>query len=194
MKKPRWIASAAVPVLAALALSLPVAAQAAQVQLSVAAEPESLLPGETALVTVMASYAGTDLLLGGAFSLDFDARLLEVVNVTLKAPRDIAGTTGLVETLGDAGTIAGVGFASFGGVGGSFEFATITFRALGPLGASSMTVFDADDLIYAWASESLQPVTVLGGSNTITVVPEPASMLMLLMGLGVVGRSALRRG
>jgi hypothetical protein len=169
-----------------------VAAQAAQVQLSVAAEPESLLPGETALVTVMASYTGTDLLLGGAFSLDFDARLLEVVSVTLKAPRDIAGTTGTLATNGDVGTVAGVGFASFTGVGGSFEFAAVTFRALGSQGVSTLTVTDADDLIYAWASESLQPVSVLGATDTISVVPETETMLMLLMGMGVIGLHARR--
>lgn len=188
MKKlPSIISGAA----AALALSLPLLAQAAQVQLAVLTAPNPVLPGETSVVTVQARYDGTDLLLGGAFSLDFDARLLEVVNVTLIAPRDIAGTTGSVEMAGDIGTVAGVGFASFGGVGGAFDIAAITFRAVGPLGTSPLTAFDADDLIFAWASESLQPVTVLGASNmiSVSVVPEPASLLMLLMGLGVIGLS-----
>ena len=190
MKKIRLAASAAA---AALTLSLPLLTQAAQVQLSVSTGPAPILPGETSVVTVLASYDGTDLLLGGAFSLDFDARLLEVVDVTLIAPRDIAGTTGSVKTVGDIGTIAGVGFASFGGVGGNFEFASITFRALGPPGISFVSAFDADDLIYAWASESLQPVTVLGASNTISVVPEPTSVLMLIMGLAAIGLSSRLR-
>ena len=190
MKKIRLAASAAA---AALALSLPLLTQAAQVQLSVLTEPNPVLPGETSVVTVQASYDGADLLLGGAFSLDFDARLLEVVDVTLIAPRDIAGTTGSVEMAGDIGTVAGVGFASFSGVGGTFAIAAVTFRALGPLGTSPLTAFDADDLIFAWASESLQPVTVLGASNTISVVPEPASLLMLLVGAGVIGLSTRRR-
>jgi hypothetical protein len=190
MKKLPSITSAAA---AALALSLPLLAQAAQVQLAVLTAPNPVLPGETSVVTVQGRYDGTDLLLGGAFSLDFDARLLEVVNVTLIAPRDIAGTTGSVEIAGDIGTVAGVGFASFGGVGGAFDIADITFRAVGPLGISPLTAFDADDLIFAWASESLQPVTVLGASNTISVVPEPASLLMLLVGAGVIGLSTRRR-
>jgi PEP-CTERM motif len=192
MKKIRLAASAAA---AALALSLPLLTQAAQVQLSVLTEPNPVLPGETSVVTVQASYDGTDLLLGGAFSLDFDARLLEVVDVTLIAPRDIAGTTGSVEMAGDIGTVAGVGFASFSGVGGTFEIAAVKFRAIGPLGASTLTAYDADDVIFAWASESLQPVTVLGASNAISVsvVPEPASMLMLLVGAGVIGLSTRRR-
>ncbi len=187
------IRSAAFAALAALALTLPMVAQAAQVQLSVVTEPGVIRPGETSVVTVLAGYSGTDLLLGGAFSLDFDARLLEVVDVRLDAPRDIAGTIGLVETVGDIGTIAGVGFASFSGMGGTFEFAAITFRALGPSGVSSLTAIDADDPIYAWASESLQPVTVFGATNLISVVPEPASMLMLPLGLGVIGLSIRRR-
>jgi PEP-CTERM motif len=186
MKMTRQAAYAAI---AALALSLPLLTNAAQVQLSVQAGSSSVLPGGTSVVTVSASYGGTDLLLGGAFSLDFDARLLEVVDVRLIAPRDIAGTTGSVQTAGDVGTLAGVGFASFSGVGGTFEFAAITFRALGPSGVSTLAAFDADDLIYAWASESLQPVTVLGGSNVISVVPEPASMLLMLMGVGAIALS-----
>jgi PEP-CTERM motif len=190
MKSTRQAACAAI---AAMALSLPLLTNAAQVQLSVATEPGSVLPGGMSVVTVSASYSGTDLLLGGAFSLDFDARLLEVMDVTLMAPRDIAGTIGSVQTVGDVGTLAGVGFASFSGIGGSFEFARITFRALGPTGLSPLTASDADDLIYAWASESLQPVTVLGATNVMSVVPEPASMLMMLMGVGVVALYA-RRG
>lgn len=81
--------------------------------------------------------------LGGAANLSFDPSVIQVVNVSLKAPQDIGGMTGAIDNI--LGTITGIGFASFNGVRGDFSLATVEFQGVGP-GTSQLNVTDAKDL------------------------------------------------
>lgn len=182
----------------ALALALLLPAQAmADVQIRV--NPlDSLLDLSTGVdslfIDLVGSYTGSGNLLGGAVSLSFDPSVLQVVNVTLKAPQDISGKTGVIDNA--LGTIKGIGFASFAGVSGNFNLATVEFHGVGA-GISQLNVTDANDLIYAWVNDVSGGQVVnfsgMNGSVTVAAVPEPETWAMLLAGLGLVGFSARRR-
>ena len=166
----------------AATLALPLPVLAGNVQLSFVPPADRILAyGQSTFVDVVASYDGTDVLIGGAIGVTFDASLLQVLSVVLRAPSDVAGTVGTVSTVGNVGMISPIGFASFVGVAGTFNFATIEFNAMNTPGVSALTAYDANDLIYNWASAS--PVTVLSTAGSITVVPEPATWITLAGGL-----------
>lgn len=172
---------------------LPLQCLAAIVDVEIKPLSTILSPGETTFVDLVGTYDGTDNLLGGAISLNFQADQLEVIGVTLKAPRDFGGSNGIVEISGSSGTISGIGFATFAGVTGNFSLATIEFRALGPLGDSILSAFDPGDPIYAWVNEASENVTVRSTPSliTITAVPLPASFVLMLTGMTMIGRRLL---
>lgn len=177
---------------AGLTATLPLQVLAANVQLDINPLHSTVGLNDSTFVDVTATYDGTDKLLGGAFSLSFDNSVLSLASVILKAPTDVAGSLGAVQVVGNLSTLSGVGFASFIGVGGSFSIATLEFKTLRG-GVSNLTLVDAQDPVFTWASESLTPVNVQGTLGTVSAVPEPASMALLLAGLGVVGTVASQR-
>ena len=177
---------------AGLTVTLPLQVLAANVQLDINPLHSTVGLNDSTFVDVTATYDGTDKLLGGAFSLSFDNSVLSLVNVILKAPTDVAGTLGTVQAVSNLSTLTGVGFASFVGIGGSFTIASLEFKTLRG-GVANLALVDAQDPVFTWASESLTPVKVQGTLGTISAVPEPASMALLLAGLGVVGTVASQR-
>ncbi len=177
-----------------LAVTIPMNCLAASVNISVSPSDTSILQGASTFVDLVGSYDGTDRLLGGAVSLNYRADLLEVVSVTLRAPSDVAGTTGTVTTIGSSGTVSGIGFASFVGVTGTFSIATLEFRSLGAVGISPLTAFDPGDPVYVWVNEAFDTVGVTSSPSSITVsaIPEPQALAMMLAGLIGVA-TAVRR-
>ena len=177
------------PTSLALALLLPLQALAATVTLGITPADTMLAPGGRGFVDIVGSHDGADKLLGGAFSLHFRADLLQVLDVSLKAPSDVAGSTGSVVLNGSEGLLSGVGFASFSGVTGSFTLARIEFQAIGAPGSvGALQVVDGADPVYAWANESFEAVDVLGGVGSISIsaVPEVPAACLLLAGLACV--------
>jgi hypothetical protein len=127
---------------------------------------------------------------GGAVNLSFDSNVVEVENIVLKAPKDVAWSNGIEST----GNVTGIGFASFAGVSGTFTLATVEFKGIG-LGLSPITLTNANDPTFEWANDSFESVNVLGTTGTISVsaVPEPETWAMLLSGAGLVSFVAKRR-
>jgi hypothetical protein len=170
---------------ATFVLMLPLHCLAAGVSLGVTPLTSVLAPGESTFVDLVGTYDGADRLLGGAVSLSFRADLLEVLNVTLRAPSDVAGTTGSVVLNGSDGLVSGIGFATFAGVAGTFNLARIEFRATGAGGTSPLQAFDAVDPVYAWVNESFEIVSVTSAQSEIRVseVPDVHGAATLLAGL-----------
>lgn len=174
---------------------LPLHCVAASVSLGLTPLTPVLAPGDSTFVDLVGSYDGTDRLLGGAVNLSFRADLLEVLSVVLRAPRDVAGTTGSVVLNGSDGLVSGIAFATFAGVAGTFDLARIEFRATGDGGSSPLFAFDASDPVYAWINESFESVDVTSALSEIRVsaVPEAGGAATLLAGLMLLASVAYRR-
>lgn len=168
---------------------LPLQCLAANVNISLNPSAATLTFGDHAFVDIVGTYDGIGKLLGGAISLNYRADMLQVVGVTLKASSDVGGTVGSVLVSGTSGTVSGIGFATFSGVTGTFDLATVEFMALGTSGNGILSAFDPGDPVYAWVNEVFDSVSVISTPTSITVsaVPEATSMAMLLAGLGVLG-------
>jgi hypothetical protein len=146
--------------------------------------------GDETAITLRGNYVGEGNLLGGAVDLIFDPTVVHVLNVALLAPTDIAGQAGTIDN--DLGRVDTIAFASFAGVTGSFQLASVTLKAVGA-GTSSLTLSDANDAIYVWANDVPpfgEAVTFIQdnvGEISVAVVPEPETWAMLLAGLGLTG-------
>jgi len=176
----------------ALAALLPFQAQAAgSVSFSLVPQDSVIDIGETLLVDLIGTYIGDGVIVGGAANLGFDSSILEVLNVTLQAPKDIAESTRVIDNV--AGTVSGIGFASIVGVTGSFTLATVEFQAKSA-GLASLVLSNANDDIYVWANGLGDEIQFNGATGSITAVPEPEAYALMLAGLGLVGFAARRRG
>lgn len=173
----RWL----VGTVAALAA---VSSSAVEVRLSIEAVPPSAATPLQQVTQVWADYAGTDRLVGGAVTVGFDPARLQLLQVELLAPQDVAGSTGTwLAGAGGTAFVAGIGFASFDGAGGRFALARLTWAVQQPLAGTTLTVSDAADPVFAWASDSLAPLDIVGGTLGLNAVPEPASAVLLLAAL-----------
>ncbi len=177
---------------AALALALPMQAGAASIQIDLKPQSGEVLNGSTTFLDLVGKYIGEGLVLGGAATLTFDPSKLQVLAVTVTAPTDIGIQQGTIDNT--LGTVTGIGFASFVGVGNEFNFAKIQFKAIGT-GDAQLSMADANDPIYVWVNEAVEVPTFINTTGTISVsaVPEPASLALMLGGLGVLGFASRRR-
>lgn len=171
-----------------IAMAMPALAQAAPV-LSISG-PGAVQRGETLVLNVNGS-AAVDLF-AYQFSLNFDRNAFRAVDVS-EGPFLASGSA----TFFDGGTIDNaLGTVSFvldtllgagPGVNGSGVLSTVRFEVLG--GASS-GVFSFSDVIALNSS-----LADLGAQATayIQAVPEPATLLLLLLGAGLATGVARRR-
>jgi len=132
----------------------------------------------------------TDIIDGGGVSLSFDASVLQVNSVTVDTGVwDFFDDPGSIDNTG--GNVTEIQFASFFGATGDFAIATIEFFAAGA-GTSALGL--TESILNPFGSGGFPldpPVTFLTGSVTVTAVPLPAALWLMLSGLGVLG--ALRK-
>jgi hypothetical protein len=170
---------------AALALSLPAAASAT---LGASGSPDPAVVGGSINVTV--SVADIADLFAWQFSLQFDPSILQASSIAAGSFLSGSGPTlfipGTIDN--DAGRIGFIietmqGFVP--GASGSGALAQIGFDVVG----AGTTALNFGDVVFLDSLLADIPLTVQAGS--VTAVPEPASML--LMALGVAGLLAARR-
>ena len=134
--------------------------------------------GDVFSVSILGHAPGS-LLAGGGIDLAFDPAVLKVNSLTINpAVGDFTSSNGTIDNV--AGTVKNAGFASWVGVSGDFTIATIGFTALAG-GTSALTVKDASDLAWVWASYSFNDVTTIYSAASIKVnaVPLPAAAWLI---------------
>jgi hypothetical protein len=150
--------------------------------------------GQTFSVNILGDFNPDDVenLLGGALDLHFDSSVLNVVSVNVTAPQDIAVNGGAINNV--AGVVDTMGFSTFAGVNGNFNFATVEFMTVG-LGNSALTLADANDLVFNFYSDKApfgEAVSVNATGANVSVVPLPAAAWLfgsaLLAGAGILRR------
>ncbi|MDN3922116.1 cohesin domain-containing protein [Roseateles violae] len=175
--------------LAALSMAGACAAAGAAGNLVLAPASSSVGLPEAFSLKVMGS-AFTDDLVGGGFNVSFDASKLSLTSVTINtALWEFAPLTGTIDNV--AGTLSGVAFNSFLNTPtGNFEAATLNFSS--KAAGSSMVSLNASPT-FPFANLAAEQVDVSFGSAQVTAVPEPATALSMLLGLGLLPLLSRRR-
>lgn len=123
---------------------------------------------------------------GGGYDVSFDASILRLDKVVVPAIWELGyveDTPGPIDNA--TGTKPGVNFNTLAGRKGDFTTATLTFTAL--VGGSSAITLSASPL-WPFADDNGEVMVAFkNGSVTVAAVPEPASVAMVLAGLGLVG-------
>lgn len=163
--------------------------QAGAATLTAVAAPNPANIGETVVLDIRVADV-TDLFTY-QFSLSFDPTVLRASST---AGGDIFSGSTAVDLPGTIDNDAGMILLGFGtligsipGVSGNGSLGKITFQAVG--GGNSAITFSDVQLL----DSAINPIATTVGAGTIAVlaVPEPATYLML--GVGLIGVAALRR-
>jgi len=105
----------------------------------------NLQVGDTLTADIIGTYDDIDYILGGALDFFFNSSIFEVTDVTLLVPNLFDAPPGIIDN--SAGVVEKIGFADFGGVTGTFTFASIDLLAIGA-GTGLFHVEDSEDLIF----------------------------------------------
>lgn len=149
----------------------------------------SVAPGGAFSLTVMGT-AFSDTVVGGGFNLSFNAAMLTLDSVVINTLLwEFAPITGTIDNA--AGTLSNVAFNTFiHSPTGSFEAATLNFTAKAP-GLSAVTL--SESALFPFANTAAEVIAVSYGAAQVNAVPEPASVITMLLGLGLLPWALRRR-
>jgi hypothetical protein len=175
---------------ATLALAGVCGAASAAGHLVITPASKSVTPGASFSLKVRGD-AFSDSLVGGGFNLGFDPALLSLDSVAINtALWEFAPAAGAINNA--TGKLSDVAFNSFlNSPTGGFEAATLNFTA--KAAGTGMVTLSASPS-FPFANTGAEVVAVTFGSAQVTAaVPEPASLAMMLLGLGVLPLVLRRR-
>ena len=165
-----WIS---VPVGAARALNM--------ISLTPVAQEESL--GETVLVTLQMQF--DEATLGGGVDLLFDPSVLDFVSFEFDPGLGDDPIFRLTPSSPTDGNRLVLGFGDFDGIGGSRAIGTVTFDAVGVGVANLSTGPNAQPAgPFVSAASPLDLLLVDFEASAVTVVPEPSTLGLLILGSG----------
>ncbi len=173
---------------AACALMMSAPALASDAVLSLAATPEPAAVGGS--VSVAVSVADIVDLYAYQFSLVFDPAVLQATNVAPGSFLAGGGPTFFIpgtidNTLGRIGFVVDTLQGAAPGVSGSGLLADISFAVV----ATGTSAISFQNVLFL--DSALEDIVVQVQGGSVTAVPEPASLV--LMGLGIAGLLAARR-
>ncbi len=130
-----------------------------------------------------------DQIFGGGYNIAFDPSVLQLEAIVIPPSWEFATSPGTLDAA--AGTVTDVFFNTFvAPVAGDFLTATLTFRAIGT-GTSDITLSASDS--FPFGNEFGEAVAVAFNGGTVTAVPEPGAIGLLLAGLASLGWGVRRR-
>jgi len=130
-----------------------------------------------------------DKIFGGGYNIAFDPSILQLSDITIPSSWEFAVSKGALNAA--AGTVTDVYFNTFvAPIAGDFLTATLNFKAIGA-GTSAITLSESGSFPFGDEFGNAVPVTYVGG--TVTAVPEPGTIGMVLAGIACLGWTARRR-
>lgn len=127
---------------------------------------------------------------GGAYDLSYDASILQLDDIVFPASWEFAVDKG---TPGPAGTVSDIYFNTFAAPrSGDFLTSTLKFTAIGE-GTSAITLTPSASFPFGDEFQNEVSVSFVPGNVTVTAVPEPSSLMLMLAGIGVAAVVASRR-
>ncbi len=201
-----------------IALFLPPTSAAAANPVTISLVPGtlSISPGQQFNVDVVLNNPYSEGLVGIGLWIKYDKDLLNVVDTdtgnwvtagtnildgSYHNPFDLPGDPGIFDNLNDADTDGEIkwdarrSFSDFTNIYPSGTFATITFQAEGNLGSTALAFYGTgtggvpDTYIM---NESAEQILTGTSGATVSVIPEPASLVLMATGLSMLVR-VLRR-
>lgn len=138
--------------------------------------------GQSFSIGIVGDFTAAETIEGGGLDMVFNASIIHVTNVTVNtALFDFFSLPGTIDNA--SGTVAGVVFNTFAGASGNFLIATVDFTALAA-GNTSLDFFES--ALNPFSSASAGPslaVNFQPGNVTVTAVPLPAALSLMLSGL-----------
>jgi hypothetical protein len=174
----------------ALAALIGLASAAAQAQtVSVSPAATTVTVGTSFNLDLLAT-GFPNKIFGGAYNLSYDASILQLDDIVFPPSWEFAVDKG---TPGPAGTVSDIYFNTFAAPrSGDFLTSTLQFTAIGA-GTSAITLTPSPSFPFGDEFLNEVSVTFVPGSVTVTAVPEPSSLMLMLAGIGVAAVVASRR-
>ena len=159
-------------------------AQAATISLNPLSQSVTL--GEQVSLQLTMDFS-SDPTLGGGINVIYDSRLSYVSFVFNAALGDDPAFRRLPDDLG--GELNGLAFGHFSGLSGPSAVGVLTFDTIAP-GAATLNMTDnitPAGGFYSAVTFGPQAVSYLGASLSVSAVPLPAAVWLMLSGLGSIG-------
>ncbi len=132
-----------------------------------------------------------DRIVGGGYNIAFDPTVLRLDGIDIPANWEFARSTGTLDAA--TGKVSDIYFNTYvAPIKGDFLTSTLRFTALSS-GHSQITVSDSPSFPFGNEDALAVPVNYLSGSVTVTAVPEPQTLSLMLAGMAIVGAVAARR-
>lgn len=142
--------------------------------------------GQSFSIDIVGDFTLAETIEGGGVDLSFDASVVNVTNVTVNtALFDFFSLSGTIDN--NSGTVSDVVFNTFAGASGNFLIATVDLTAL-TAGSTGLILTESflNPFSSASAGDSLA-VDFQPGNVTVTAVPLPAALVLMLSGLAPFG-------
>lgn len=141
--------------------------------------------GQTIELSIEGNFSETDAIMGGGLNLHYDPDVVRIQSVVVNASVfEFHSSPGKDNR--DAGTWEGIQFSTFQGASGQFNIASLSIVALAS-GVSPLQLSENPNYPFASLMRPGDGVQVSFLSSSVTVIPLPGALWLLIAGFSTLG-------